>query len=183
MERKAPNLLSCHSFFRLMRAILSPLRPPLSPRTFPAPLMQARLAAFFLFALAPVALPQVAPVPDNLGLGLRQLVESSRSDPAQLQTRAMSAPSINADVAGRVLVNVQLNGEVAFAEMQTRLADIGAEITAADPNWRNGVISAWVPLAGAEAAASLPGVRSIALARKPIRRVGVATAQSSIVER
>ena len=166
-----------------MRAIFVPLRPLLFPRPFSAPPIRPRVFAVLFFALASAALAQVSPIPENLGLGLRQLAEASRTDPAQLKARAITAPSINADVTGRVLVNVQLNGEVPFGEMQAKLSDLGAEITAADNRWRNGVISAWLPLAAAEAAAILPGVRSITLARKPIRRVGAVTAQSSVVER
>ncbi len=166
-----------------MRAIFQTLSARLPPHPFSSPVRPGWLTAFLFFALASLAVAQVSQVPENLGLGLRQLVESSHSDPAQLKTRVTAAPSINADAAGRVLVNVQLNGQVLFAEVQKSLAGLGAVITAADEHWRNGVISAWLPLAGAEATALLPGVRSITLARKPVRRIGAVTAQSSSVER
>src|SRR3954447_8882179 len=164
---KAAILLLSDSFFRRMRAIFQPFCRPLPAPTFFSLLMQARLTAFFLFAFGALAVAQVSPVPENLGLGLRQLVESSRTDPAQLKARTAAAPAINAAAAGGVLVNVQQNGELPFPEVRPRLASLGAEITAADEQWRNGVISAWLPLAEAEAAAILPGVRSITLARKP----------------
>src|SRR4051812_14749089 len=166
-----------------MRAIVSPLSSSSPGPSFLFRLTPTRLSPFLFLAFAVFAVAQVPDVPQNLGLGHRQLVESARTDPAQLDVRAAAAPAINADTAGRVLVNVQLNGEIPIAEIQTSLIKLGAEITAVDDHWRNGVISAWLPLAQAEAAAVLPGIRSITLARKPTRRVGVVTAQSSSVER
>jgi hypothetical protein len=120
------------------------------------------------------------PIPENLGLGLRQLVETSQGNQAQAQ--AIVAPSVNADDAGRVLVNVQLNGTISLSEVEAKLVELGLEITASDSHWRNGVISAWLPVSQAVVAANLGGVRSITLARKPIRRVGAVTAESSVVQ-
>ena len=124
-----------------------------------------------------------APLPENLGLGLTQLVETSQRDPVQLKTRMSKAPSIVTDTAGRVVVNIQLNGERPIAEIQAQLAGLGVEIIAADPHWRSGIISGWLPLSQAVAAATLPGVRSVVLAPRPIRRLGAVTAGSSVVER
>ena len=131
---------------------------------------------------SPAAPVSAVPVPENLGLGLKQLVEFSQSDPVTLQNRMSTSRSVVSDTSGRVIVNIQLNGERPFAEVETKLAALGVESFAADPHWRGGIISAWLPLSQAVAAASLPGVRSITLARKPIRRVGTVTAGSSVVE-
>jgi hypothetical protein len=125
--------------------------------------------------------PAIAP-PENLGLGLKQLVEASERDPLNLPSQLASTPSINADASGRVLANIQLNGERPVAEVQAALIALGLQITAVDEHWRSGVISVRLPLSQAAAAASLPGVRSISLARRPIRRVGAVTAESSAVE-
>ena len=133
--------------------------------------------------VSPAAPVSPAPVPQNLGLGLRQLVEISQSDPVALRNRMSTSRLVVSDTSGRVIVNVQLNGERPFAEVEAQLAALGAESFAADPSWRGGIISAWLPLVHSIPAANLPGVRSITLARKPIRRVGAVTAGSSIVER
>lgn len=125
----------------------------------------------------------VPAVPENLGLGLRQLVEISQTDPVALGNQMSASRSVASDSSGRVIVNIQLNGERPFAEVAAKLAALGAENFAADANWRGGIISAWLPLSQSIAAANLPGVRSVTLARKPIRRVGAVTAGSSIVER
>lgn len=130
-------------------------------------------------SLAPLS---SASVPENLGLGLKQLVEMSQRDQAELQNRMRSAPSIVSDSSGRVVVNIHLNGAAPLAEVEAKLAALGVEIIAADAHWRSGVISAWLPLAQAIAAANLPGVRSIARAPRPVRRAGVVTAESSVVE-
>jgi hypothetical protein len=153
--------------------------------------MRYFLLALCAFALAATAdaqsaqsplAPDAGAVPENLGLGLKQLVEVSQRDQLELQSRLASTRSINADAAGRVLANIQLNGEKPVAEVQAALIALGLEVTAVDEHWRSGVISIRLPLSQATAAASLPGVRSIALARRPIRRAGVVSAESSAVE-
>jgi len=135
------------------------------------------------FARAQTAAP-ITPntVPENLGLGLRELVELSQTDRAALQQQVQAAPAINSDAAGRVIANIQLDGKAPLAEVQASLVALGLEVIAVEDQWRNGVISVWLPLGQAVAAAKLPGVRSITLARKPVRRVGAVTAESSVVE-
>src|SRR6266403_1502214 len=169
--------------FRRTRAIV-PAR-GLTTRAFGS--MHRFLVCLTTFALAIAAHAQVspplAPVPENLGLGLRQLVEISQSDQAELKSRMSSAPSVNADNSGRVVVNIQLNGAAPLQELEAKLAELGLEIIATDSQWRSGVISAWLPLSQAVAAANLPGVRSVTLAPRPRRRAGVVTAESAVVER
>lgn len=146
--------------------------------------MKSLLTVASFFASVVVSSGQVATtVPENLGLGLRQLVETAQSDPAQLQLRAAAVPAMNVDQAGRVLVNIQLNGETALSIISEEVATLGGEVTATDATWRGGIISAWLPIAQAADVAARPGVRSVSLARKPIRRVGSVTAESSVVER
>jgi hypothetical protein len=125
---------------------------------------------------------RAADIPENLGLGLRELVELSQQDPAGLQRQLTSSGSINADAANRVVANIQLNGTVPLGQVQTEVAALGVEIIAVEERWRNGVISVWLPLNTATAVANLPGVRSVTLGRRPRRRVGAVTAESSVVE-
>jgi subtilase family protein len=123
-----------------------------------------------------------AVIPENLGLGLRELVELSQTDQAGLRRQIQTGPAINSDAAGRVVANIQLDGKVPLAEVQANLIVLGLELIAVEDHWRNGVISVRLPVSAAAAAANLPGVRSITLARKPVRRVGAVTAESSAVE-
>jgi hypothetical protein len=131
-------------------------------------------------AFAPVSNPLL--VPDNLGLGLKQLVQLFQQDQIQLQTRITSSRSIMSDVSGRVVVNIYLNGSTPTAEVTAKLVDLGLEIMAVDSHWRSGVISAWLPISQAIPVANLAGVLSVMLAPRPVRYLGVVTAESSVVE-
>jgi hypothetical protein len=144
--------------------------------------------SFSILLLATIARAQSpapvtpAAIPENLGLGLRELVELSQTDQAGLQRQIQTAPAINSDAAGRVIANIQLDGKVPLAKVEADLITLGLEVIAVEGHWRNGVISVRLPVSAAAAAANLPGVRSIILARKPVRRVGAVTAESSVVE-
>jgi hypothetical protein len=142
----------------------------------------------FGFAIAinaqslPANAPVTPPVPENLGLGLKQLVELFQQDQSQLATRINSTRSIMADNSGRVVVNIHLSGEIPATDAIAGLTALGVEVMAVDLDWRHGIISGWLPVSQAIAAANLKGVRSIMLAPRPVRRVGVVTAESSVVE-
>ncbi|MDQ6625053.1 MAG: S8 family serine peptidase [Verrucomicrobiota bacterium] len=121
-------------------------------------------------------------VPDNLGLGLKQLVELHQQDARQAIDSIHSSTWLTSDESGRVVVNIYLNGDVPFGAINARLADLGLSVLASDPHWRGGVISAALPLGQGVAVAQLSGVQSVVLAHRPIRHVGAVTAQSSVVE-
>ena len=138
-------------------------------------------------ALVATAHAQISPVPniavpENLGLGLKQLVELSQQNQGQLQSRIASSRSVMSDASGRVVVNIYLNGKISAADLTAKLIELGLEIVAVDSHWRSGVISAWLPIAKATSVANLPGVQSVMLAPRPVRYVGVVTAESSVVE-
>src|ERR1043165_612271 len=131
-------------------------------------------------ARAQIVAPTAGPaLPENLGLGLRELVELSQTDPAGMQRHLQESSAINSDAAGRVVANIQLDGKAPLVDVERKLVAVGLEVIAADDHWRNGVISVWLPLSEAVAAANLPGIRSITLGRRPVRRVGAVTAESS----
>lgn len=120
--------------------------------------------------------------PENLGLGLRQLVETYQSDQAQFREEMSTSATVQSDTTDRVAVNIHLDGNKRIADLAADLQALGLEIVHTDSNWRNGVISAWLPISQAAVAAQLPGVRSVMLAPAPRRRVGSVTAESSVVE-
>jgi hypothetical protein len=149
--------------------------------------MKRSIALVCAFALVTVLQAQPPPaataiVPENLGLGLRQLVELSQQDQGELRSKISSSKSIMSDASGRVIVNIYLDGHRPTAEVTARLADLGLEIIAIEDHWRSGVISASLPIAQAIAVANLPGVQSVMLARRPARYLGVVTAESGAVE-
>ena len=123
-----------------------------------------------------------APNPSNLGLGLRQLVDSYKRDRAAVQAKAATSRTIQLDSQDRVVVNVHLDGKAPINVVAAVLTRAGAEVLAVDPNWRHGVISARLPLAQAEAIGATVGVQSVMLGHRPIHRIGKVTAESSVVE-
>jgi len=140
------------------------------------------LACTLLVAVAAHAQSPAVSVPENLGLGLRQLVEVSQQDQTQLRNAISSSKSIMSDVSGRVLVNIYLDGAMPPVAMSATLTELGLEILAVESQWRGGVISARLPVSLASRVAQLPGVQSVMLARRPVRYRGVVTAESSVVE-
>jgi hypothetical protein len=138
------------------------------------------IPAILASALSVSAVAAQAPVPDNLGGGLRQLVEA--------QTNAAAAPSAKSaaavmesralrDSQSRVLVNVWLDGRAPLAAVHQSLARLGANVSAELAAYRKGVIAAYVPVERASDAARLSGVRSITLQNRPQLRLGRATTQ------
>ena len=79
-------------------------------------------------------------------------------------------------------MNIHLDGTKSASEAAADLESLGLEILAIDPHWRDGVISARLPISQAIAAANLVGVQSVMLAPPPIHRAGSVTAESSVVE-
>jgi hypothetical protein len=137
----------------------------------------------FLLTLLIPLLSFGADVPENLGLGLKRLVENYQKDPAQFRAQISSKRTAQADAADRVVVRIHLNGSRRLNEVRTALEGLGLEIIHVDPSWREGVISAWLPISEATTAAAVDGIRSVLLAPAPGRRVGSVTAESSVVER
>jgi len=116
--------------------------------------------------------------PDNLGGGLRHLVEArTTGTPAAVSAAALMERRVVRDAQSRVLVNVWLDGNRPLATVHQSLAALGANVSAELASYRKGVISAYVPLERASDAARLAGVRSVTLEHKPQLRVGKATSQ------
>ena len=120
------------------------------------------------------------PIPDNMGGGLRQLVEAQQNGaaaPASVSATAMLEPRLLRDAQSRVLVNVWLDGQRSLGEVHNSLVMLGASVSAELAAYRKGVIAAYVPVERASEAASLRGVKSLTLEHKPQLRIGAATSQ------
>ena len=139
-------------------------------------LLVPAILATALYASAGAAAP---PVPDNMGGGLRQLVEAqaNASAPSAVSAAAVVEARVLRDSQSRVLVNIWLDGRHPLAIVRQSLAGLGADISAELETYGKGVIAAYVPLERAIDAARLSGVRSITLEHKPLLRVGKATSQ------
>ena len=120
------------------------------------------------------------PVPDNIGGGLRQLIEAhgnAAAAPSGASAAALMEPRLLRDTQSRVLVNVWLDGRQPLAAVHESLAALGANVHAELATYRKGVISAYVPIERASDVARLAGVRSVTLEHKPQLRLGKATSQ------
>jgi len=116
-------------------------------------------------------------LPDNMGGGLRQLVEAQTRTPSALSAASPIEARIMRDRQSRVLVNVWLDGRRPLSAVHQSLGALGANVTAELGQFRQGVIAAYIPVERASEAARLAGVRSIILEHKPTLRVGKATSQ------
>jgi hypothetical protein len=120
------------------------------------------------------------PVPDNVGGGLRQLIEAQgnvAAAPGAPSAAALLEPRLLRDAQSRVLVNIWLDGGRPLAAVRQSLAVLGANVHAELPAYGKGVIAAYVPVERAGDAARLAGVRSVTLEHKPQLRLGKATSQ------
>ncbi|MGB8167488.1 MAG: S8 family serine peptidase, partial [Chthoniobacteraceae bacterium] len=148
------------------------------------------------FCLALVVVSAVAgaaeDLPANLGSGLRQLVAwhvaNARNLPPERRAAAVQeqvqaeSRHMQADAAGRVVVDVYLDGRAPEADVRAALAALGVEVFASltagtSTAAKHGVMSAYLPVERAVAAAKLPGVQSVMLVHRPWRRVGAKTSQ------
>src|SRR5471030_2451819 len=74
-----------------------------------------------------------SPVPDNMGGGLRQLVEEQQTGVAMTSSASASAvlePRVLRDEQSRVLVNVWLDGKRSLSDVHTSLSALGANVSA-----------------------------------------------------
>jgi hypothetical protein len=133
---------------------------------------------------------------DNLGNGLRELVEAWRTggltgrdlhgshvalNPRtrrHVLTYGSRAPMM-VDSQNRVLVRILLDGNVPMGSVVNQLHTLGVSVAASDPNWRSGALEGYAPVQHAETIAQLPGVAAVSLRYKPIHNVGLVTSQGT----
>lgn len=87
------------------------------------------------------------------------------------------------DAAGRVLVDIHLDGSEPLAVIVERLKANGAVVTGVDPYFQNGAVSAYVPVEQLEVLAASSGLRLMKMSLRPARNVGVTTSQGTKVLR
>jgi hypothetical protein len=133
-----------------------------------------------------------------MGSGLRELVAAHRA--GQLtgldlrQSRLALNPGTGrpalsysshghmlVDRRNRPMVRILLDGSVSMSRVHSDLRALGVTVVATDPNWRNGILEAYVPLERAETVARMPGVQSLHLQRSPRRHVGSVTTQGATI--
>jgi Subtilase family len=159
-------------------------------------------AAFCALCFALPGLAQTRSVvfktPQNLGSGLRELVEMRRLHVAgtpelDLRGKALAVdlktgerrliPSARhamlADRQNRVLTTIHLDGTAAIEDVRKSLGALGIAIAAENLEYRDGALSAYVPLGSGETLASLPGVSAVKLVQRPVSHAGSVTSEGA----
>lgn len=87
------------------------------------------------------------------------------------------------DDAGRVLVDIYLDGSLSLADFQALLVSTGSNITGVNPAFRFGAISAFVPPSAIGSVAGFNGLHLMKMTARPQRNAGVVTSQGAKVMR
>ncbi len=122
-------------------------------------------------------------LPGNIDHLLRQFLSSAApAAPANATPTAQAAGKLPAtrrlpirDAEHRVLVDIHLSGKVSMADVRNQLVGAGAKIVAENGSYRQGMISAFLPVSKVAELARVPGVLSMSLTRRPRKNVGATT--------
>jgi hypothetical protein len=87
------------------------------------------------------------------------------------------------DAAGRVLVDIYLDGSTSLSQFRALLVSVGSEITGVNPHFRRGAISAYVPVSAIASVAGFNGLHLMTMTARPQRNVGATTSQGTQVLR
>ena len=132
-------------------------------------------------------------VPENLNLGLREMVQDYQNAVANTpRTRAAAAtsatqtvlanyPGARSDSADRVIVDIYLDGNDSIGSVVTKLEGLGCKIESRLDWYMNGALAVWLPLDQAVTTGNLRGVHHVNLALKPKHNVGKVTSQGGFV--
>lgn len=151
-------------------------------KVYLTPLMVLLLSVFTTAQAAPAA---------QLDSRLSDLVAAQKTTKASKSgarvAQAIDEPAATFDgmfdTAGRILVDLYLDGSEPVEAVVERLKASGAEVTGVNPYFRNGTISAYVPLEQLEPLAANSGLRLMKMSLRPAKNVGVTTSQGTKVLR
>ncbi len=147
-------------------------------------------SSFFAICLLSLAvagrLAASSDIPANLDGGLRAVMREAQTNRGL--AAAKSAPNQRhgierlavRDQQSRVMVTVHLDGKASLSAVRSQLSDAGANVTAVDASYRNGVISAFIPANRLADLAHSTGVLSMSLGRRPIRNAGLTTSGGAL---
>jgi Subtilase family len=132
---------------------------------------------FILRVVSPDSLGAASDTPGNLDNGLRHLMaEEEQSKAATSAQRPLGlARKAVRDTQNRVLVNVHLDGKTPLSDVRAQVTAAGANVIAESTKYKNGVLSAFVPVNKLAELARSPGVLSISMGHRPIKNVGLTT--------
>ena len=117
-------------------------------------------------------------LPENIDNGLRRILSGTAqsanalTNGHQASKRSRFEPSIIRDNNGRIMVEIHLNGRVPLPTVRDQLTQLGGFIVSESTQYREGALSAFVPVAQIAQIARLPGVLSMTLSHRPRRNAG-----------
>ncbi len=144
-----------------------------STQTFP--LRTIHLATFALIALLSVGVVNAAApaLPDDIDSALQNLISSGATS-STVKAKALDPSAVGLaskgrfDSQGRVMVNINLNGQQPLANVHSSVVSLGGAVSGESSKYRNGLICAYVPVSALTQLATKAGVMSLKLALPPI---------------
>lgn len=142
------------------------------------------LAALLMLGAASASYAQYA----KLDSRLSDLVDTMAS--AQTRTLRLAVADVPqarlqpmTDAAGRVLVDIYLDGSTSLTSFKALLTSVGGEVTGENPAFRYGALSAYVPTTAITTIAGWNGLNLMKMTARPHRNVGATTSQGAKVMR
>lgn len=87
------------------------------------------------------------------------------------------------DAAGRILVDIYLDGSSSIEQFKALLVSVGGEVTGVNASFGRGAISAYLPATAVGAVAGFNGLHLMKMTSRPKRNAGVTTSQGAKVMR
>ena len=85
------------------------------------------------------------------------------------------------DAQDRVLVHVMLNGLTSIDEVAAQIESLQGQVLDRNPNYRHGILAAYVPTDELKNASTITGVRALTMESPPIVRAGKFSSQSRVI--
>jgi hypothetical protein len=145
------------------------------------------------FAVAFAMSTFAKPVPENLGGGLRELLDGSSGGPSSVSRSVPSTGGpvqgnrerfLRRDAQGNLMVRLTLDGSVPQAEVVKAAGALpGARIVASTDKYQAGAIEAFIPAGQLAAVTRLAGVRAVVPAGQVFHKVGTTTTHGVALHR
>jgi hypothetical protein len=107
-----------------------------------------------------------------LPLRAGQIAKVTDSDKALIRGRF--------DAQDRVLIHVMLNGQSSIDEVAAQIESLQGRVLDRNPNFRHGILAAYVPTDELKNASTIKGVRALTMEARPIAR-GKFSSQSRVI--
>jgi hypothetical protein len=145
------------------------------------------LAPMMVLLLAAFSAAQAGQLDSRLADLVAAQKAANLAKPGARAAQAVDEPAARSgamlDAAGRVLVDIHLDGSEPLDAIVQRLKASGAQVTGVNPYFHKGTVSAYVPIDQIEALAASSGLKLMKLSLRPAKNVGITTSQGTKVLR